>query len=270
LVRFAAMGGASGASKPKVLVERRDAVTVLTLNRPEVHNCVDGETALSLGRAIEGFASDDDERVLVVTGAGDRSFSSGADLRHTDELWTHELFEEAGPVGFALLDPGKPVVAAVNGYCFAGGMELAAWCDVRIASEHAEFGILNRRWGIPLIDGGTQRLPRIVGLGNALYLIETGVRIGVAEARAMGFVQEIVPRGLALERAVALAERIAAYPQTTVRSDRQAALATFGVPLSEGLRLEHRLGAAALKDPEMAAAIRRYDRGDRPEPPRPS
>ncbi len=254
---------------PKLLAERRDAVTVLTLNRPEVHNCIDGVTAVALGQAIEAFAGDAAARVLVVTGAGDASFSSGADLRHTDELWSHEMVERGGPLGFARLDPGKPTIAAVNGYCFAGGMELAAWCDVRIAAQHAEFGVLNRRWGIPLIDGGTQQLPRIVGLGNALYLIETGVRIGAEEAKAMGFVQEIVPRGQALPRALELAERIAGYPQATVRSDRRAARGTFGLSLDQGLLAEREAGLVSLGDPEMASALERYARRDRPEPPRP-
>jgi enoyl-CoA hydratase len=254
---------------PKLLIERRGPVLVLTLDRPEVHNCIDGETAVGIARAIGGFAADDEARVLVVTGAGQKSFSSGADLRHTGELWNHEAFEEAGPLGFARLDPGKPIIAAVNGYCFAGGMKLAAWCDVRIASANAEFGVLNRRWGIPLIDGGTQYLTRIVGLGHALYLIETGVRIDAERAREMGFVQEVVAEGRALERALELAERVAEYPQASLRSDRTAARAAQGMPLPEGLLLERRLGAETLADPEIAAMLERYARGDRPEAPRP-
>ena len=254
----------------KVLVERHGTVTVMTLNRPEVHNCIDGETAVALGSTVRAFAADPEQRVLVVTGAGDVSFSSGADLRHTDELWGHELYDEGGPLGFARLDPGKPVVAAVNGYCFAGGMELAAWCDFRVAAANAEFGVLNRRWGVPFIDGGTQQFAKIVGLGNALYLIETGVRIRVEQARAMGFVQEAVPTGQALPRAMELAERIAGYPQATVRADRAATKASFGLSLPEGLLFERRGAEPTLLDPEMAAALERYARGDRPAPPRPA
>ena len=145
---------------PKLLVERRGPATVLTIDRPEVHNCIDGETAVAIARAVTGFTDDPDARVLIVTGAGTASFSSGADLKHAHELWAHGSFQEAGPLGFARLDPGKPTIAAVNGYCFAGGMELAAWCDFRVAAANAEFGVLNRRWGVPFVDGGTQHTQR--------------------------------------------------------------------------------------------------------------
>jgi enoyl-CoA hydratase len=265
-VRF---GSVLSVTTPKVLVEQHGSVVVLTVNRPEVHNAIDAETAVGIGTAILDFATDASARALVVTGAGLASFSSGADLRNTGDLWSHEMFEEAGPLGFARLDAGKPTIAAVNGFCFAGGRELAAWCDVRIAAANAEFGILNRRWGIPLIDGGTQQLTRIVGLGNALYLIETGVRIDVHQARALGFVQEVVPRGQALPRALELADRVAGYPQSTVRSDRRAARASVGLALDEGLLLEREGAVATLGDPEMAAALEGYARGRRPEPPRP-
>jgi enoyl-CoA hydratase len=255
---------------PKVLVEGKGPVRVLTLNRPEVHNAIDAETAIGIARGIHDFAEDGEARVLIITGAGVKSFSSGADLKHTGELWDHEFSEEAGPLGFARLDPGKPTIAAVNGYCFAGGMELAAWCDIRIASSNAEFGVLNRRWGVPLIDGGTQQLTRIVGLGDAMYLIETGVRIDAARALALGFVQEVVREGQALNRARLLAERIAGYPQASLRSDRKAIRAALGLPLSEGLLLERHLGSESLDAPEMAEALERYARGDRPAPPIPA
>src|SRR5207248_3230228 len=130
------------------------------------------------------------------------SCCAGANLEHGGTLLEHPYTDKAGPMGFAALDPGKPTIGAINGYCFAGGMELAAWCDFRIAAANAEFGVLNRRWGVPLVDGGTQRLPRIVGQANALYLIETGVRINAQRALTMGFVQEIVPAGEALRRAI--------------------------------------------------------------------
>jgi enoyl-CoA hydratase len=253
----------------KVLVETRDAVTVLTLNRPEVHNCVDGETAEAIGDAVEEFADDAAARVLIITGAGQFSFSSGADLEHGETLLDHRFTDKAGPMGFAALDPGKPTIGAVNGYCFAGGMELAAWCDFRIASANAEFGVLNRRWGVPLVDGGTQRLPRIVGQANALYLVETGVRINAQRALQMGFVQEIVPAGGALARALSIADRIAGYPQASIRADRAGALSTFGSSFADGLRLEAALGRATLADPEMAAGLERFATGDRPESPRP-
>src|SRR5688500_15960731 len=145
--------------------EDRGPVRVLRVNRPDVHNCVDAETAGLIEAEIDRFGTDDAARVLVVTGAGDRAFCTGADLKAVQGIATRPGRERSSPLGFARLDPGKPTIAAVNGYCFAGGFELAAWCDMRIAAENAEFGVLNRRWGIPLIDGGTQRLPRIMGLG---------------------------------------------------------------------------------------------------------
>jgi enoyl-CoA hydratase len=137
-------------------------------------------------------------------------------------------------MGFARLDPGKPTLAAVNGYCFAGGLELAAWCDIRIAAATAEFGALNRRWGVPFVDGGTQRFPRIVGQGNALWLVETGVRIDACRALAMGLVQEVVEGDDALPRALELARQIAGYPQASLRADRAAILASWGLALAEG------------------------------------
>lgn len=257
-------------SQPKVLVERRGTVTVLTLNRPESHNCVDGETATALAGAIEAFAADQAARVLVVTGAGERAFCSGADLKNAWSLLRHPYVERAGPMGFARLDPGKPTIAAVNGYCFAGGMELACWCDFRIAAANAEFGALNRRWGVPFTDGGTQRFARIFGQGNALWLIETGVRIDAHRALAIGLVQEVVPQGWALPRALELAEVIAGYPQRSIRADRAAALGTFGVPLQDGLRMEAELCLDAARDPETAAGLARFASGDRPAPPRPA
>ena len=253
----------------KVLVTTQDAVTLLTLNRPEIHNAVDGETAEAIGTAVEAFAADEAARVLVVTGAGQLAFCSGADLEHGETLLGHRYTDKAGPMGFAALEPGKPTIGAINGYCFAGGMELAAWCDFRIAAANAEFGVLNRRWGVPLVDGGTQRLPRIVGQANALYLIETGVRINAQRALVMGFVQEIVPAGEALRRALALAERIAGYPQSSIHADRAASLSTFGSTLADGLTIEAEIGRATLLDPEMAAGLERFASGDRPEPPRP-
>ena len=192
----------------KLLIENRGAVRLLTINRPEKHNCVDGEVAVAIGEGIEAFANDDEARVLVVTGAGSVSFCAGADLKGTASLRSHRYRDSAGPMGFARLDPGKPTIAAINGYCFAGGFELAAWCDFRIASANAEFGCLSRRWGVPYVDGGTQRFARIMGLGNALYLLETGMRIDANRAYAMGFLQEIVAEGEVLGRALTLAPKV--------------------------------------------------------------
>src|SRR5437588_1185893 len=255
---------------PKLLVEHRGPVTLLTLNRPEVHNSVDAELAVALGEAIEAFAADTGARVLVLTGAGELAFTAGANLKGIDDLGKHAYVDKAGPMGFARLDPNKPTIAAVNGYCFAGGMELACWCDFRIASENAEFGALNRRWGVPFIDGGTQRFSRIMGQGNALWMIETGVRIDAARAQAIGLVQEVVPEGAALDRALALADRIAGYPQASLRTDRAATLATWGLDLQAGLFMESGLGRPAATDPEMVEGLRNFVSGNRPEAPRPA
>jgi enoyl-CoA hydratase/carnithine racemase len=253
----------------KVEIERRDAVTVMTINRPEVHNAVDGETAELVTEGIESFATDDAQRVLVVTGAGGRAFCSGADLKDAGSLIARPDAERTGPMGFSSLDPGKPTMAAVEGFCFAGGLELAAWCDLRIAGLTAEFGALSRRWGVPYIDGGTQRLPRIVGTGNALYLLVTGVRIDARRAYEMGLVQEVVAAGGALDRAVALAEHVARYPQASLRADRASALESFDRPLGDGVILERTRGIPTVFDPELPEALQRFAAGERPEAPRP-
>lgn len=243
-----------------VSVDRRSAVTVVTIDRPEVHNCVDAATAQALEDAVRGFDADPAQRVLVLTGAGGRAFCSGADLKAMD-LMQRPGAREAGPMGISRVEVGKPTIAAVAGYCYAGGLELACWCDVRIADETSTFGVLNRRWGVPLIDGGTQRLPRIVGLGHALYLISTGVRIDAGTALRMGLVQEVVPAGKALDRSLELAEHIAAYPQASLWADRRSALA------ADGIEAEARRGEATLTDPEMGEGLQRFASPDRPEPP---
>jgi enoyl-CoA hydratase len=242
----------------KVLIERQGAVTVLTLNRPEVRNCVDAETADAISAGIEAFAADTSARVLVVTGAGEEAFCAGADLRDIEGLMLRRRTARTGPLGFSGLEPGKPRIAAIEGHCIGGGIELACWCDVRIAGRGAWFGALNRRVGVPWVDGGTQRLPRIIGQANALYLIETGERIDGRRAHEMGLVQEVVPRGAALPRALELAERIAAYPQRSLLADRRAVLEGWGRSLAEGLAMEGEGGRAAAADPEMAEGVRTF------------
>jgi enoyl-CoA hydratase len=257
-------------SAPVVLTETRDRAFVVTINRPDVRNCVDGETAGLLFEAVEAFRADDSLDLLILTGAGDVAFCAGADLKAGETLMARPGAQESGPMGFSrITDLEKPAIAAVNGYCLAGGLELACWCDFRIADESSRFGVLNRRWGVPLLDGGTQRLPRIVGMGNALYLIETGVMVDAQQALRMGLVQEVVPRGRALERALELAGAISGYPQLSLRNDRRAAVEGLSLPLPEGLDLERRVHEASLHDPAMAEGLRRYAAGDRPPPPRP-
>jgi enoyl-CoA hydratase len=254
---------------PEVITETRDRAFVVAINRPDARNAVDGETAGLLFDAVEAFRADDSLDVLILTGAGDVAFCAGADLKAIASLMTRPGAQESGPMGFSrVTDLEKPTIAAVNGYCLAGGLELACWCDFRIADVSAQFGVLNRRWGVPLIDGGTQRLPDIVGLGNALYLIETGVMIDARHALRMGLVQEVVPKGRALERALELAGAMSGYPQVSLRNDRRAAIEGLPLSLAEGIDLERRVHEASLSDPAMAEGLRRYAARDRPQPPR--
>ncbi len=257
-------------SNPKVLTERHGRTLLVTINRPDQRNCVDGETAGLLFAAVDSFGKDDALDVMVLTGAGDLSFCAGADLKHTNTLNQRPGARESGPMGISrITDLSKPAMAAVNGYCFAGGLELACWCDWRIAARNAQFGVLNRRWGVPLIDGGTQRLPRIVGLGNALYLIETGAQIDAGQAQRMGLVQEIVPEGKAVERALEVAATLSTYPQRAMRNDRKAALAADSLTIDEGLEFEVQAHRDSLMDPAMAEWLARFARGERPQPIRP-
>jgi enoyl-CoA hydratase len=227
-----------------VRYERAGAAAVLTIDRPERRNAVDGETAAGLLDGFERFCDDDDARVLVLTGAGDVAFCAGADLK---AIGTLDPDAPGGPLGFSRLASPKPTIAAVSGWCLAGGFELALWCDLRVATETAVFGCAERRWGVPLIDGGTQRLPRVVGQGRALDLILSGRDVEADEALAMGLVTEVVPAGRHVERALELAERLAAFPQETMLSDRRAVLEGSGLPLHDGLALEARLGGEVLR-----------------------
>jgi enoyl-CoA hydratase len=234
-----------------IVVERFGPVAQLTIDRPKGANAISIEMAIGIARAIDEFATDDSASVLIVNGQGDRSFSAGGDLAELLEISDHAEADRAGPLGFARLDPGKPTIAAVNGYCLGGGMELALWCDFRIASENAEFGALNRQWGATLIDGGTQRLPRIVGYGNALWMIDTGCRIDAERALQIGLVQELVPAGEAPVRARQLAEEMAGLPQAALRADRRSTLASAALPLDEGLDFEARTGRPVMRDPDV-------------------
>ena len=257
-------------SDPKVLIDRHDATLVVKINRPDVRNCVDGETAGLLNAAADEFRDDDSLCIMILTGAGDVSFCSGADLKAVDTLMTRPGARESGPMGVSrITDLGKPVIGAINGYCTAGGLELACWCDFRIASANAQFGVLNRRWGVPLVDGGTQRLPRIVGLGNALYMIETGVLIDAEHAQRIGLVQEVVPEGQALARALEIAEALSKYPQLALRNDRAAAIGGLTLPEDEGLVFEVKTHDDTMSDPAMVEWLARYAAGDRPPPLRP-
>jgi len=254
----------------KVETERRRQVFIVRINRPEARNAVDGETAGLLNEAVNEFKRDQARRIMVLTGSGDVSFCAGADLKAARGLMERKGAESSGPMGFSrITDVGKPTVAAVNGYCLAGGLELACWCDFRIAAAGAKFGVVNRRWGVPLIDGGTQRLPRVVGLGNALYLIETGVMINSEQALRMGLVQEVVPEGAALDRAVELAGRMSEYPWTSLINDRRAAYEGLALGLSQGIGREREIHARFFNDKEMLDGLEKFKGGQRPQPPVP-
>ena len=225
----------------EVRYERVGAAAVLTIDRPARRNAVDGPTAAALKEGYEAFVADDDARVLVLTGAGDVAFCAGADLKAIASF-APRLRDPDGPLGFTRRTPPKPAIAAIEGWCLAGGLELALWCDLRIAGTGARLGFPERRWGVPLIDGGTQRLPRIVGLGRGLDLILTGRIVEDDEALAMGLLTEVVAHGGALGRALEFAEALAAFPQDTMLADRHAAIEGLGLPLAEGLALEAAAG----------------------------
>jgi enoyl-CoA hydratase len=240
-------------SEDPVRYERIGAAAVITIDRPDRRNAVDGPTAVALGEAYDRFAADDDARVMVLTGAGGVAFCAGADLKAIDTFGPR-LDDPDGPMGFTRLTPAKPTIAAIDGWCLAGGLELALWCDLRIVSEPSTLGFPERRWGVPLIDGGTQRMPRIIGLGRALDLILTGRLIDSAEALQMGLVTEVVAAGQALPRALQMADGLATFPQATMLADRRAAIEGLGLPLADGLALEAQAGPAVFADAQLGAA----------------
>ncbi len=227
--------------------ERRGAAARVTIDPQERRNAVDGPTAAALHEAYMRFEADAEARVLVLTGAGGIAFCAGADLKAT-ETFADRLMAPEGPMGFTRLTPSKPTIAAISGFCLAGGLELALWCDLRIATAGSTLGYPERRWGVPLIDGGTQRLPRIVGMGRALDLILTGRMVDAEEALSIGLLSEIVPAGAHVERALALAEGLARFPQRTMLADRRAAIEGLGMTLAEGLALEARAGPEVFAD----------------------
>jgi enoyl-CoA hydratase len=228
--------------------ERRGASAVVTIDRQERRNAVDGPTAEELTGAYRRFEGDDEARVMILTGAGGVSFCAGADLKAI-ETFGPRMDLEDGPLGFTRLTPSKPTIAAISGWCLAGGLELALWCDLRIATEGSTLGFPERRWGVPLVDGGTQRLPRVVGLGRALDMILSGRMVPVDEALSMGLVNEMTPPGEHLDRALQYAEALASFPQETMLADRHAAIHGIGMTFEEGLKLEAESG---LKTQEVA------------------
>jgi len=231
-----------GCMSGELRYERVGAAALLTIDRPERRNAIDAAAAELFRQGLRDFEADEGARVLVLTGAGGAAFCAGADLKAMNLDVTHP----DGPMGPTRLTPSKPAIAAVDGWCLAGGVELALWCDMRIATPQSTFGLFERRWGVPLLDGGTQRLPRVVGMGRALELILTGRPVEAEEAQRIGLVNELAAPGKHLERALELAERIASFPQETMLADRRAAIEGFGQPLADGLALERQLGHEVL------------------------
>lgn len=229
-----------------------DAVHVIRIDQPRVRNAINSATARRLHDEVMNFEGDEAARVAVLTG-DEAAFCAGANLRDLPEL------RESGPLGPTRLAPSKPVIAAIEGWCVAGGVELAAWCDLRIASETTRFGCLERRWGVPLIDGGTYRLPRIVGLGRALDLILTGREIDAIEAERIGLVNRVVPAGRALEVAMTLAGQIAEFPWLAVVNDRRSVYDGLGLGLDEALANEDRLGRQTIFAEGFLDGVARFD-----------
>jgi len=251
-------------------------IAVIKFNRPEVMNCVGPNTHLELMHAWEEFKTNDRLKVAIITGEGDRAFCSGGDLKaaRTGALIdlnekTNQLHREGkmpgilGPTRWT--DIYKPIIAAVNGVAYAGGLEWACFADMRIAEEHATFGVTCRRWNIGLGDGGTQRLPRIVGMGRAMELILTGKVINAEEAHRIGLVNEIVPQGQSLTRAIELAKFLCGLPQPAMRTDKEAALRGFGESLEEGFKIEAGLFLDSIFKPETTEGLTQFNERMHPD-----
>jgi len=264
--------------------EREGPVTLITIDRPERENAIGPVVSRELVEAWRDFRDDGEQLVAVLTGAGGKAFCAGADLKAAaagflgaageepliewspEEVEAHNRGERDGIIGPSRwTDIYKPIIAAVNGVAYAGGLEWACFADIRIADEHASFGVTCRRWNIGLGDGGTQRLPRIVGMGRAMELIISGRVIGAAEAERIGLVNEVTPSGRCVERALELAHEIAALPQPAIRTDKEAAVRGFGRPLDEGLRIEAQCFNKLLETPEIAEGVRRFVERDHPD-----
>ncbi|HEY8156341.1 MAG TPA: crotonase/enoyl-CoA hydratase family protein [Myxococcota bacterium] len=241
--------------------ERDGAVAIVTIDRPAVRNAVDGRAAAALADAFRRFDADPELAVAVLTGAGG-TFCAGADL-HALASGRGNRVEETGdgPMGPTRMLLAKPVIAAVEGFAVAGGLELALWCDLRVAAEDAVFGVYCRRWGVPLIDGGTLRLPRLIGHSFALDLILTGRGVSGEEARSMGLANRLTPRGQALAAAVALAQELARLPQRCLRSDRRSSYEQWSLSFEDALRRETQLGLEVIRSGETREGAGRFAAG---------
>jgi enoyl-CoA hydratase len=244
------------SAEQAVRVERDGPVTTVVLHRPQARNAVDGPTAQALADAFRGFDADESSSVAVLYGEGG-TFCAGADLKAIGtERGNHVQETGDGPMGPTRLRLGKPVIAAIEGYAVAGGLELALWCDLRVAAADAKLGVFCRRWGVPLIDGGTVRLPRLVGTGRALDLVLTGREVDADEARQIGLVDRVVPPGQARHEAEQLGHQLAALPQVCLREDRLSLLEQDGLTEDDALRNELRHGLTSLASGALEGAQR--------------
>jgi enoyl-CoA hydratase len=244
-----------------VRFETEDSVAIVTIDRPQVRNAVDLPTAAALAEAFRRFDTDTELSVAVLTGAGG-TFCAGADLKAASERRGNRVAEDGdGPMGPTRMLLTKPVIAAVEGYAVAGGLELALWCDLRVAARDAVFGVYCRRWGVPLIDGGTIRLPRLIGQSHALDLILTGRGVSGDEALAMGLANRLTEKGKSREAAVALARTLARFPQRCLRGDRRSAIEQWGLDLSVALLHETRIGTEVIRSGETLEGAARFARG---------
>ena len=247
-----------------VLIDRAPPLVTITINRPQVRNCVDRPTADALVAAFEAFDRDPELRVAILTGA-DGHFCAGADLKAVSTgdaaRMNHVGVDGSGPLGPTRMRLSKPVIAAVSGHAVAGGLELALWCDLRVADDSAVFGVYCRRWGVPLIDGGTVRLPRLIGQSRAMDMILTGRPVAADEAFAMGLANRRVPAGEALNAAKALAMSLCAFPQACLRSDRQSALDQWALSEADAIAHEFQLGYQTIQTGETVAGASRFADG---------
>ncbi len=245
-----------------IAVSHEGAITIITIGRPAARNAIDGPSAIALAAAFVEFDADDKSSVAILTG-GEGSFCAGADLKAFGGASGRRNplnpdMAAIGPMGPSRLRLSKPVIAAISGHAVAGGLELALWCDLRVAEKSAVLGVFCRRWGVPLIDGGTVRLPRLIGTSRAMDLILTGRAVTAEEAYTMGLVNRVVPDGSALSAAIELAQAIAAHPQTCMRNDRLSLLEQESLDEKSALANEFALGMRSLASSEGAAGVQRF------------
>lgn len=248
-------------------MEKGEKICIIILNRPEVRNAVDGETARKLAEKFREFDEDEDINAAVLWGKGG-NFCSGADLKafeggsKGEGNPLNEDMSEIGPMGPTRMKLSNPVIAAISGYAVAGGLELACWCDLRVMEKDATVGLFNRRFGVPLIDGGTKRLPRLIGMSNALDMVLTGRPVDAEEARSMGFANRIVESGEAREEAEKIARRIAEFPQDCLRNDRATLYEVFDLDIDEALKTEFQRGIEVFESGEPEEGARRFSEGE--------